>query len=221
MKVRCADCGFLCYRDEAKNAFEQVGTEARRSGDFPSDEKAQALPHCFVSAYYLADEYCDSAEIPDPRSAALAVITRERACGGFCQWRSGLSPREHFDLQYQEELRRLNQEQRERDRAFEQECRRRDEAMHEQRRQDDERRHAELLKFHAEQARLAEERWRRAHGLQRWQLFIVGVIATIVLAAAQLMGPLIQSGWRPWEGRPSGFDKGAPQQQPAVKGDND
>jgi hypothetical protein len=62
----------------------------------------------------------------------------------------------------------------------------------------------------------AERRFRMQIGQGRWQILIVGVLATIALAAAQIIGSLIQAGrlFQPPPNLPTQQAPAVPQAQP-------
>ncbi len=186
-KVRCADCGFLCTRNESTKEIREVEQESRETGigsisgindvSFEMDLEVR----CFAVAFNLPAEL-ESAE-GDRR--ARQVIYKERPCGSFTKWRPGFTPKEHANMTIVDEIRKAESEQRERDRTWQEDRRRED------------------LEWREKQEVKAEARWAKEHHTQRSQLIIVGIVGTVVLALAQIVGSLIQAGiWLPQSKEP-------------------
>lgn len=188
--VRCRDCGLLCSRDKYTGMLGEVSEEERASGAF----RDSGDPICLALQANLADE---AAALKRGRKNlnTLDVITLDRHCGEFFAWKPGFTPKEHKEMLFQLELKKMQDEQRAKDLARE-----------EQRIREEERRHREDLAWRekqaaaedlrrAEQERKTEERWRSENALQKYSLIIVGILGTIILAAAQIIGSLIQAGW--------------------------
>jgi flagellar motility protein MotE (MotC chaperone) len=193
-KVKCAECGFLSMRGE--KTLEEVELRFRSGVGSPDLE-----PLCFVLAFNLGDELRNAKNalppsnspttgarteksMKDDRDANLGVITKDRPCLSFVKWVQGFSPKEHKEMVFHIELQKMQQEQREKDIARE-----------EQRLRDAERQRKEDLEWRAEQDRKTEERWRSENKLQKYSLIIIGIIGTVILAGAQIVGSLIQVGW--------------------------
>jgi hypothetical protein len=92
----------------------------------------------------------------------MRVIQAERPCDAFTQWHQGFSPKEHSEMQLTEELRKWEQEQRQRDRQWQEDRRKED------------------LEWQARQAKETEYRWNKEHKLQRRQLVVVGIVGTLI-----------------------------------------
>ena len=186
--VRCADCGLLCYKNQATRTFEHVDAEARKTAQFPTYKlgggniRFRYDPYCLVLACDLAKELKARTPPSDaggnfqsPIEAVLEVIGEQRECSSWVKWRPGFSPKEHMEMQLLDEQRKWEQEQRERDRRWQEEMRKED------------------LKWKVDQEKLAEARWIKEHRLQRHQLVIVGIVGTLILAIAQIVSAILSA----------------------------
>jgi hypothetical protein len=104
------------------------------------------------------------------------------------QWRSETKSQ-------QIEMQKLHDDQRKADLVRQQEQREKDITRQEQRLRDAERQRKEDLEWQAEQNRKTEERWRSETKSQQYSLIVIGVIGASIIAAAQIVGSLIQAGW--------------------------
>ena len=113
--VRCADCGFLAYRNLETRTLAEAEEAFRASGNVPQPERSlQYLgtgappisigggfgrdPICFARATILLTEVRDAEQNDAPWPAVLRVITRERECTEFTQWNQGFTPKEHQEM---------------------------------------------------------------------------------------------------------------------------
>lgn len=172
--VRCADCGYLAMRIPQTRKILEMEMAFRETGRFP--EKFGSLPVCFVG------------EIEFPTTPWIEMAKEERICEQFCQHISGISPEGHRDMQFGLELSKLDERRRKDDQDREDRRRKEDLAWQEKVRKED-------REWKAEQERKAEMRWDKEHGLQKWQLLIVGILGTLVIAAATIIGAMIQAGF--------------------------
>jgi hypothetical protein len=102
-------------------------------------------------------------------------------------WSQGYSPKEHDVMVHEELLRRAQQEREEKDREY------RDRQFREEREHRDRQRDMDL-QHRREDLERERQRDQAEAGRFRWQLIVVGVIGTVVLAVAQIVGSLIQAG---------------------------
>ena len=198
--VSCAKCGFLTYKDHSTKMLKEASLEARKTGHFPADGPIVPSPRCFVLTFDLPLEVSEIAKhtSDDGKKGAtifLKVIQEERSCPTFCQWHQGSSPKEHKEMLVHIEMQKMQEEQRKADILRQQEQRDRDIAREQQRTRDVEQQRKEDLESRAEQDRKTEERWKSENRSPTYALIIIGIIGTIVLAAAQIVGSLIQVGW--------------------------
>ena len=128
--VRCADCGFLAFRNPDTHDLEEVGEETRKTGGFRVFQRERegarpfyvtTGPRCFVMRHDLPAEVKEAAEqIPqesrDYTAINLPVLQRERVCDGWCRWNQGFSPKEHKEMLLNLEGRILESRERQRDR---------------------------------------------------------------------------------------------------------
>jgi hypothetical protein len=196
----CAKCGFLTYKDHSTKTLEEATLESRRNGHFPADGPIVPSPRCFVLTFDLpleVSEIAKHASDDDKKGTDifLKVIQKERSCPTYCQWHQGSSPKEHKEIMFHIEMQRMQEEQRKADLLRQQEQRDKDFAREQQRLRDAERQRKEDLEWRAEQDRKTEERWQNENRSQSHSLIVIGVIGTIIIAAAQIAGSLIQAGW--------------------------
>lgn len=115
MTVKCSDCGFLALRANDSGELCEAGSNYREDG-WPKNARLVdgygGTPLCFVRAFDLAKERADNGKeqnhIP---SLNKAVISKERKCSKFCDWRQGFSPKEHAELLMFEEQHKWQKEQ--------------------------------------------------------------------------------------------------------------
>jgi hypothetical protein len=144
--VRCADCGFVGVRDQETKTLLELDQDARAKGKLPGHLLGSALlegkvvmigqPRCFMVAFDLLDE-CKNI---GGENAALAVIQVERQCPSFTQWHPGYSPKEHREMLFRIEEKKLDILQREKDREAEETRRQNDRKAEETRRENDHKR---------------------------------------------------------------------------------
>jgi hypothetical protein len=103
---------------------------------------------------------------PAAMSRVHAAVNKERECDKFTEWMPGFTPKEHAEMVHDEFLLKMQKDQHESD-----------------------------LKWRAEQERKTQERWQSENRLQKYSLIIIGIVGTVVLAAAQIVGSLIQAGY--------------------------
>ncbi len=188
--VRCADCGFLTLRDQDSRELVEAEAGWRQSVNLPQRWDGvnkdffplhPVYPICFERALPLGEEFQKNLEgrnanIPIEVSVAFRrVITTERLCPKFVQWRQGASPQEHRKML--DEKWKLE--------------------FDEKRRQDD-------LDWRAKQEKDAADRHNEQMALMRgqgrWQLWIFGGAVTFAIVVSTIVGSMIQVGWiaKPW-----------------------
>ena len=192
--------------------FHEILGQIGIAPEIPADvgkqyELYERIPVCFVRAIELGKEVPEN-EIRgnDVRKlTVLSIINKERECDGFSEWIQGTSPKEHQVTSMLVAEKRRQEERHEADMRRIEESRLRDQQREEHRVKEEERRRNEDLAWRSEQDRLTNERWaqEQKEAAARWkddswwqkiQLLIVGVIATIILTIAQIVGSLIQAG---------------------------
>jgi len=166
--VKCAECGFLCFRQRPDSLLVEADEVSRSTGKPALAEQGVSLdfPVCFARAYPLRTEADRVKETGrNWLDANLEVIRRERDCASFARWRQGYSPKEHsemIDRQWMLDWQRKTQEE---DRAW------------------------------REQTQKEDREWRREE--RRWriiELVVMGGIVTLVMVAAQIVAAFIQAG---------------------------
>jgi hypothetical protein len=128
---RCADCGFLSYRNPETRSLDGADLEARREGLFPSFYTRTPVEHgivtggpttapcCFAMAFDLDKEVRSVREAMPPNrrdlpTIFLAVINEPRDCPAWCAWHPGFTPKEHREMLVHIDARKLELEYRER-----------------------------------------------------------------------------------------------------------
>jgi hypothetical protein len=124
--VRCADCGFLAVRNPETRSLEAVDHEARTSGHFPGYGKDFVIwpgPACFRMAADLGAECkavqeADGKKETDSKRVYLVVITKDRDCSEFTEWHPGFSPKEHREMLFDIERKKLEMQEKADERRF-------------------------------------------------------------------------------------------------------
>lgn len=93
-KVRCADCGFVAFRDPKTNDLVEIVRESRELGH--SQGFNLGLPVCSVGA---------CSRIMAGEESVLEALRTERACDAFYPWVPTFNPKEHREMQIAQELR--------------------------------------------------------------------------------------------------------------------
>lgn len=181
--VRCAGCGYVAVRHRETRELAEVEHETRETGRVPAFQNLKLYRglFCFVQAADLENE----ADV-DSSAGMLAVLHRERACAAYTPWVQGFTPREHYEMQYQEHLREMERDRVRRDHEWQDARLQEDRDWRARRDQEDRERH--------------DEQMRQARSQQRGELLMIGIGATIILAATTIVGSMIQAGWigKPW-----------------------
>jgi hypothetical protein len=149
-KVKCCNCGLLAARNQHTGEFVEVHHHARETGQtYNLGPTTHETPVCFVDAHDLQQEFQKHPAQNDNSKRMLGVVTHERECTEFCQWRQGFTPKEHVMLKQTEMLRKEIEDRRIAD-----------EQRAEQRRLDDEKRAEERRNADRDQAekRLVNDR---------------------------------------------------------------
>src|SRR5205823_319048 len=99
--------------------LEQVDEDARESGMLPPSADGSGLtvaplPRCFVRA---ADLIAECREVGG-ENPALAVISRDRDCSGYTKWHPGYTPKEHRDMLFDLDRKKLELEERKSERRY-------------------------------------------------------------------------------------------------------
>lgn len=109
--VRCADCGFLAVEHPLESEpFAEADDTVRKTGLVQSAVLYHHMPVCFVRVIDLRAELPESAD----SGKILHALQAERDCAKFIKWWPSYTPKEHAEMQREEELR-------ERDRRWRQE----------------------------------------------------------------------------------------------------
>lgn len=169
--VKCAECGFLCFRD--RGTFELVeAVESIRSATVIPNALVYQRPYCFVRKVDFAQEYgWEPRALDAAEGGVFTAISAERECDGFEPWQQGFTPQEHREMLDRDRM--IKREDEIRRAIWERE----------------DRRDVEVGQQHKEQMdTLRGQHW--------WQIAVLGG-AVIV---ATLIGAMIQAGWfaKPW-----------------------
>jgi hypothetical protein len=167
VKVRCADCGFLCAPARA-GEFREATLDHRKGW-------GNALPICFVLALPQEDMALMEHGGVDPQG----VVESHRDCSRFIQWQQGHSPKEHLEMQAAADQRKWQEERLEADRKHQAEQKAADAKRHEEQRAADQ-------KWQQEQKRSD----------RRWQLFLAIMAAVFSLTTGTIglfLGKMLNS----------------------------
>lgn len=176
--MKCAECGFLAARNITTRELEEAEDTFREKGIPPNiidDDgrlrpKHEQLPLCFAQRYNLRDEFKEFAgkDSADYLSV-FNVLNEERECEAFRKWQQGFTPKEHMEMQREERRMNFQAEREDADRKWREEQRRED------------------LRWREEQEEKAEKR-------HRWDLIILGVVATLIICIATIVAAYIERG---------------------------
>jgi hypothetical protein len=82
--VKCADCGYLCYKNHETRTFDHVDAEARKTGQFPTWAHANSVirerhrPYCFCVAFDLTEEFDETVQkLEKGEGVASEIISRD------------------------------------------------------------------------------------------------------------------------------------------------
>jgi hypothetical protein len=128
-RVKCADCGLLATYNEGSRDIYGIDKYGRESGNLP--QNWCKTPLC-CAGVPIGKEMKGIEQ-----QEFLRVINRERECDKFFRWRIGFQPKEHLEMMFQDELRQMATDQRERDRTWQDDVRKRDETDRDKRRTED------------------------------------------------------------------------------------
>ena len=151
------------------------------------------VPICFALAYPLAEEVQSSAELQEKNPDFLAtrvleVITKDRPCFGYTDWKQGFTPKEHRELLdrrwMMERADQLNRETREREERLRERLTKEVREREDKRDKDAEDRHVEQMKT------LRGHHWR--------ELVVFGGLIGLATVIAGILDGVIGRGWTPW-----------------------
>jgi hypothetical protein len=177
--VRCRDCGFLALHGNQGEVLE-LGLRARETkaqswGTELNEISQHFEPFCFARAMDLKLYFQKDYE------KIVQTINQQRQCAQFVEWQTGLSPRGHKEMilskQMIESQERFQAEQRERDRQWQEEMKRLDDERARARDAKNDERARERDVVNDERAR-ARDFQNRMWGLA---LLIIGVIIGAIL----------------------------------------
>jgi hypothetical protein len=198
--VTCKTCGYFAIRKNDTREVRCVERDQRNTGRDPNDGKTggylyASSPFCFVSAYDLA------AEVKDQKEGFVKCANAERDCDktqAWISWIEGLTPLQHWIMNELGEIQqRTIEPQLQMQAAFR-------DAMSEhlrwQRDFEEWKRQCQIEdRDYRDQKDAAEKAYRDSKDLQarKWrcqdlclyavEIFLVGIVATLVLAGAQVL----------------------------------
>ncbi len=174
--VKCSECGFLSAKNMTTRNLEEVEGEFRRSGNSPNGimsgkeidyPRHKEYPICFVQKYDLIDSF---ERISGQKPARfLTIINKERECELFTKWQQGFTPKDHREMMDRDKMLKWQTEREEVDRKW-----------REDQRKDD-------LLWRADQEQKASRR-------HRWDLIIIGIVATLLICGATIAAAFIARG---------------------------
>lgn len=103
--VRCADCGYLAVRENVTWTLWEAEQEFRDDLQSPSNISGLAnaqprsfggAPLCFVGETDFAIEPGGTEQ--DKKARRLALLSKDRSCDSFIEWKRGFTPKEHMEM---------------------------------------------------------------------------------------------------------------------------
>ena len=166
--VKCAECGYLASRNYESRQLAETETQTRNEGVdvYTIDGLIYESPICFMQVFDLRSEFGNYA-LPEQ---IKAVIQQSRECNEFVKWKQGFTPKEHREMMDRQWMQKYQDERDEKDRKWREEQRRVD------------------LEWREKQERETRNR-------HRWDLIIMGIIATILISAATIGAAIIVVEW--------------------------
>lgn len=138
--VKCAKCGFLCYRNLEDRALVEAEANFRETGKVPQPDRPTEydigipssfvagggfgdIPICFARAADLdsetkLDKTNQSSIGQHSEGAVLRAITKERECAHFTTWYQGFTPKEHREMLDRDNMLIWQRDREESDRVF-------------------------------------------------------------------------------------------------------
>lgn len=104
-QVKCSECGMLCLRYSQSGQYCEANQDYRNHGKAPRNSVTGSpicdrVPHCHRGALPLHKMFTSLS--PEEMAAALSA---PRKCEQFVKWIPGLSPKEHEEIAWAQELR--------------------------------------------------------------------------------------------------------------------
>ncbi len=167
--VKCADCGFLAYRDSLKWEFTETPDIVRKTGGKPFLIYGGGLPIippvCFINKY---DLWAESGDINHASPETIkCTVQKDRECDSLAEYQQGFTPKEHREMLDRKWMLNYQAAREKEDKQWRDDQRRRD------------------LEWREKQEKSAENR-------HRWDLIIVGIVATLVLSFSAIAAALIE-----------------------------
>lgn len=169
--VKCADCGFLAVRHFQTRELMDAEHDLRVNGAirrimlFPGRE--ESVYEEYPVCFANAIIFRDDEEMGTQTNPAKRAecINKQRNCGKFTTWRQGFTPKAHQEMIWSEESLKIQRET-----------------------------HAAELKWREDQAD-RDHKWRKEEAAWRKkELWVMGVIVTLVSVAAQIASAFIERG---------------------------
>lgn len=181
--AKCQNCGLLYFIGNAHEGYQEASNVSRKRGSSEYNPRCLSLSHLVdVEAQQDYDARLRSGEIPSielARRISLEVISLERDCKKFCEWKPRLSPIEHTRIVHEREIREEAAQQQKAMTEWQAEQRKLDAERQSKQRKEDQERQAAQRKEDLDR----QERNRLTDYRQRWWLAIMSAGTAIVTGA--------------------------------------
>lgn len=209
--VKCQDCGYLAWRNKHTRELAEAEAEYRKSPDMSItelDRNYQRLPLCFLAVHDIRGEIevergkSGTERVDDP-ATVLNVISKERTCSGYTEWKHGMSPKEHMQMHLLEEQRKREDKrddaQREWQRMVENERResdsKREDSRDKEQREWQKAQEQERREWESAQSRLALQTEEARHNRSIWWSVACVAIGVALGLPLQLLAELVKTKW--------------------------
>lgn len=110
--VKCADCGLLGVYSAGRETIHEVNELARSNGNIAGSPPlvCAALKYPLQSEFEKARQLNESKQRLTLSQATLDVLNKPRECSAFCEWNVGFTPKEHKEMQMQNQLEAMRSE---------------------------------------------------------------------------------------------------------------
>lgn len=178
MSVSCSRCGYLAVRHRVTRQLLEAEIDVREQGYLLTESPAtggtvfERYPVCFANAVNFLTVL---GRTPN-QERVRGEVRQVRSCEKYTEWSPGLSPKEHWEMIQEADRLKWQTEREEADRKWREHQSRLD---HEWRQQEAER---------------SQQAISQAHKHHIINLIVMGLLVTVVGAAAQLLAAMIERG---------------------------
>lgn len=163
---KCSECGYLAVRARTSRELREAEGEYRKRG--LRIAISEHIPICFAQVRDFREEIIKEKGASNLDSVNITpFISKEIYCDCFIKWLQGLTPKEHremLDRQWQLDYQAKREKE---DKEWREEQRRLD------------------LQWREDQDRKSGKR-------HRWDLVIIGIVATLLICASTMVAALIE-----------------------------